>query len=80
LALTLQKKVGCRAIIVDSKKDAVGFYKQFDFIEIAQEDDDNTIFMVYDLLKPSELNDELDDIITFCKTYGQSDLIEILKS
>jgi len=80
LALTLQKKVGCRAIIVDSKKDAVGFYTQCDFIEIAQEDDDNTIFMVYDLLKPSELNDELDNIITFCKTYGQNDLIEILKS
>ena len=80
LALALQTKIGCRAIIVDSKKDAVGFYKQCDFIEIAQEDDDNTIFMVYDLLKPSELNDEIDDIIAFCKTYGQNDLIEIFKS
>ncbi|KIM13422.1 MAG: hypothetical protein KU38_01905 [Sulfurovum sp. FS08-3] len=80
LALALQKKVGCRAIIVDSKKDAVGFYTQCDFTEIAQEDDDNTIFMVYDLLKKNELNDELDDIITFCKMYGQNDLIEILKS
>ncbi len=79
LALVVQKKIGCRAIIVDSKKDAVGFYKQCDFIEIAQEDGGNTIFMVYDLLKLSEFNDELDDIIAFCETYELSDLIAIFK-
>ena len=45
LAITLQKTIGCRAIIVDSKIEAIGFYAKFKFIEIAIQEG-NTAFMV----------------------------------
>lgn len=79
LATTLQKKIGCRAVIVDSKEEAVSFYKQYDYIPIASQDDDNTIFMLHDLLQPKELEESIKDMVLFCETYGQMDLIDILK-
>ena len=79
LATTLQKKIGCRAIIVDSKEKAVDFYKQYDYISIASQDDDNTIFMIHDLLQPKELEESIDDMVLFCEMYGQMDLIGLLK-
>ncbi len=78
LAVTLQSTIGCRAVIVDSKEEAVDFYKKFDFVEIAPQDDDDTVFMVYDLLKPKDLLELVPDMIEFCEYYGQEDLIKIL--
>lgn len=78
LAVTSQKKIGCRAIIVDSKHEAVDFYKQFDFIDVANQEDDDTVFMIYDLLKPNELEDLIDDMVEFCQTHNQNDLIAVL--
>lgn len=80
LAVVQQKKIGCRAIIVDSKHEAIDFYKQFDFVEINQEEGSDTVFMIYDLLKPSELLDIIPSMIQFCEEYNQSDLSEILRA
>jgi len=82
LATTLQKTVGCRAIIVDSKIEAIGFYDSFGFIQIAMQDDEivPTAFMVYDLFKPSEIEDDILFMIEFCKEYKQEHLIPLLEN
>lgn len=79
LAVIQQKVAGCRAIIVDSKSDAVEFYKKFNFKIINQEDDSDTITMVYDLFEPSKLSEYIEEMITFCEFHNQNRLIEILK-
>lgn len=78
LAITQQKTVGCRAIIVDSKPEAVEFYEYFDFTAINKEEDSNTIFMVNDLLKPNELTHIIPMMIEFCNEYGQNEFVDIL--
>jgi GNAT superfamily N-acetyltransferase len=80
LAVAQQKKIGCRAIIVDSKHGAIDFYKQFDFVEINKEEDSDTVFMIYDLLRPNELIDIIPAMIEFCNRYQQHDLSGILQS
>ena len=82
LATVLQKTVGCRAMIVDSKLEAIGFYNKFRFIEIARQenDSDDTVFMVYDLIKPNELEYILSSMIDFCEEYKQEHLIPLLKN
>lgn len=82
LAVTLQKTVGCRAIIVDSKIEAIGFYDSFGFIQIAMHDDDiiQTAFMVNDLFKPSELENDVLFMVEFCEEYGLEHLIPLLNS
>ncbi len=79
LAVVQQKKIGCRALIVDSKPEAVEFYKHFGFIEIDKEENSDTMFMVFDIPKPSEINKIVDDMVDFCKIFKQDDLIGILK-
>ncbi|MCX6052502.1 MAG: GNAT family N-acetyltransferase [Campylobacterales bacterium] len=79
LAVVQQKKIGCRALIVDSKPEAVEFYKHFGFIEIDKEENSDTIFMVFDIPKPSKINKIVDDMAEFCKIFKQDDLIDILK-
>lgn len=79
LAIVQQCKIGCRAIIVDSKSDAVGFYTNLGFIEIAKEENSDTIFMVNDILKIKDLQESLPSIINFCNTYEQNDLVPILE-
>ncbi|MDQ7061448.1 MAG: hypothetical protein Q9M43_10095 [Sulfurimonas sp.] len=54
LAVVQQKTVGCRALIVDSKSEAIEFYKRFGFIEIDKEENSETMFMVFDIAKPSK--------------------------
>lgn len=79
LAIVQQRMLGCRLIIVDSKIDAVGFYKKFDFLEVNQDNSEDTITMVSDIGKPSDLTSEdLEMIVSFCKEYRQSELITIL--
>jgi len=78
LAVVQQKKLGCRALIVDSKPEAVKFYKRFNFVEINKEENSETIFMVYDITKPKEVKDIVDDMIEFCEVFKQDDLIDIL--
>lgn len=80
LGAVQQIKVGCRALIVDSKKEAVGFYKSIGFIEVGKEEDGETIFMVYDLLKPAELKEKIPVMIKICEIYEQNDLVDVLKS
>ncbi len=82
LATTLQKTVGCRAVIVDSKIEAVDFYDKFNFIQIATQEDDvnRTAFMVYDLIKPNELQYILPSMIDFCEIYEQKHLISLLQN
>ena len=79
LAIVQQKKIGCRALIVDSKTEAIEFYKRFGFIEIDKEENSDTMFMVFDIAKPSEIKEVLHEMISFCKVFKQEDLIEILK-
>jgi len=79
LAVVQQKKVGCRALIVDSKPEAIEFYKRFNFVEINKEKDSNTMFMVCDIAKPSELKNIVDNMIEFCEVLKQDDLVDILK-
>jgi predicted GNAT family N-acyltransferase len=79
LAVVQQKKIGCRALIVDSKPEAVEFYKHFGFIEIDKEENSDTMFMVFDIPKPSEIDKIVDDMIEFCKIFKQDNLIGILK-
>ncbi len=78
LGAVQQTKMGCRALIVDSKKEAVSFYTELGFVEVGEEEDGETIFMVYDLLKPSELTQVIPNMIAFCEQYHQDELIEIL--
>jgi predicted GNAT family N-acyltransferase len=78
LAIVQQKKIGCRALIVDSKLDAVNFYKRFNFIEISKEENSETIFMICDIAKPNEIVEIIDKMVTFCEVFNQSDLIDIL--
>jgi len=80
LAIVQQKKIGCRALIVDSKIEAVAFYKRFNFIEIAKEENSETMFMVSDIAKPKEVKNILDDMVEFCRIFNQDELIDILKS
>jgi len=79
LAIIQQKKIGCRALIVDSKPEAIEFYKRFNFIEINKEAESDTLFMVYDIAKPSEVKSIIDDMIKFCEVFQQDDLVGILK-
>jgi len=79
LAIVQQKKIGCRALIVDSKIEAIGFYKRFNFIEINKEEDNETMFMVCDISKPTEITKLLPSMIEFCSIFKQNELIEILK-
>jgi GNAT superfamily N-acetyltransferase len=79
LAVVQQKKIGCRALIVDSKPEAVEFYRHFGFIEIDKAENGDTMFMVFNILKPSEIAKIVDDMIEFCKIFKQDDLISILK-
>ncbi len=80
LGVIQQKIIGCRAIIVDSKPEAVDFYKNLDFKEIDQTEDSDTIFMVNDILKPKDLERSIEQMVSFCKIFNQTDLIELLKS
>jgi len=79
LAIVQQKKVGCRALIVDSKPEAIEFYKRFNFVEINKEEDSKTMFMVCDIAKPSELKNIVDNMIEFCEVFNQDDLVDILR-
>ena len=79
LAVAQQKKLGCRALIVDSKPEAIEFYKRFNFVEINKEENNETMFMVCDIAKPNEVKNIVDDMIEFCEVFKQNDLIEILK-
>ena len=79
LAIIQQKKIGCRALIVDSKPEAIEFYKRFNFVEINKEAESDTLFMVYDITKPSEVKSIIDDMIKFCEVFQQDDLVGILK-
>lgn len=80
LAVLQQKKIGCRAIIVDSKHEAIEFYKQFDFVEINKEEGSDTVFMIYDLLKPSELVDIIPSMIEFCNQFDLDDISGVLRA
>ena len=79
LAVVQQKKVGCRALIVDSKPEAIDFYKRFSFVEINKEENSETMFMVSDIAKPSEIKNIIDDMIEFCEVFKQDDLVVILR-
>ncbi len=80
LAIVQQKKIGCRALIVDSKSEAIEFYKRFNFVEINKEENSETIFMVCDIAKPNEVKNIVDDMIEFCKVFKQDDLVNILRN
>ena len=80
LAVIQQKAIGCRAVIVDSKPEAIGFYKMLDFKEVDQTEDNETIFMVNDILKPKDLEDSIEQMVSFCEVFNQRELIELLKS
>lgn len=79
LAVIQQKAIGCRAIIVDSKLEAVEFYKYLDFKEVDQAEDNQTIFMVNDILKPTELQESIANMVNFCEVFNQKELIEFLE-
>lgn len=79
LATIQQKIMGCRAIIVDSKPEAIKFYQQFDFKILNHEEDSDTVSMVYNVLEPSELPEYLEEMIEFCEVHNQKELIELLK-
>ena len=81
LAVIQQNKIGCRAIIVDSKDEAIKFYENMGFIEINKEESSNTTFMLIDILKPSELKESNETILgmkSFCEEYNLNELIGIL--
>ena len=79
LAVVQQKKLGCRALIVDSKPEAIEFYKRFNFVKINKEENSETMFMVCDIAKPNEVKNIVNGMIKFCELFKQNDLIEILK-
>jgi ribosomal protein S18 acetylase RimI-like enzyme len=79
LAIIQQKKIGCRALIVDSKFEAIEFYKKFGFIEIDKEENSDTVFMVFDIAKPSDVKELINEMIVFCEIFKQDDLIEVLR-
>jgi len=79
LAVVQQKKIGCRALIVDSKFEAIEFYKRFGFIEIDKEENSDIVFMVFDIAKPSEVKEITSEMISFCEVFKQDDLIEVLR-
>ena len=79
LAVVQQKKIGCRALIVDSKPEAIEFYKRFNFAQINKEENSETMFMVCDVTKPSAVENIVKDMIKFCKVFKQDDLVEILR-
>jgi len=79
LAIVQQKKIGCRALIVDSKSEAIEFYKRFGFIEINNEENSDTMFMVLDITRPSEVKKLTNEMILFCEIFKQNELIEVLR-
>jgi len=79
LAVVQQKKIGCRALIVDSKIEAIKFYKRFGFIEIDKEENSDTMFMVFDIAKPSEVKELINEMIVFYEIFKQDNLIKILR-
>ena len=79
LAVVQQKKIGCRALIVDSKFEAIEFYKRFGFVEIDKEENSDTMFMVFDIAKPSEVKELINEMIKFCEIFKQADLLEVLR-
>ena len=66
-------------MIVDSKPEAIELYKRFNFVKINKEVNSETMFMVCDVTKPSEVKNIIDDMIEFCEVFKQNDLVEILK-
>ncbi len=79
LAVVQQRKIACRALIVDSKFEAIEFYKRFGFIEIDKEANSDTMFMIFDIAKPSEVKEITSEMISFCEVFKQDDLIEVLR-
>ena len=55
------------------------FYKRFGFIEIDKEANSDTMFMIFDIAKPSEVKEITSEMISFCEVFKQDDLIEVLR-
>jgi len=69
MATLQQIETGCRAILVDSKNDAIDFYLQNGFELINTEEDSATALMVMALPLFHELHTILPDLIEFCQHY-----------
>jgi len=74
LAFLLSNQIGCKAIVVDAKKDAVSFYERNGFDMLNNEDDTTeTLLMIkkVDTLKEygEELSTVLNQFIDFCDDY-----------
>jgi len=74
LAFLLSNQIGCKAIVVDAKKDAVSFYERngFDILN-SEADTTETLLMIkkVDTLKEygEDLHTILDQFINFCNDY-----------
>ena len=86
VAYEQQIKIGCRALLVDAKSEAVEFYKSLGF-EILSEMEDGIISMFLDIpsLRSKDVKDEsakeelVRSFILFCETFDLSQFSDVFK-
>jgi len=82
IAIYIQKQIGCKLLIVDSKIESYKFYQKNGLFKISE---DSTIFMIKKIISPKEFkqldknlqNLFLENIKSFCKTFDLNFFNEI---
>ena len=82
MAIYIQKQIGCKLLIVDSKIESYKFYQKNGLFKISE---DSTIFMVKKIISPKEFNlldknlqiQFLENIQVFCNTFNLNFFNEI---
>lgn len=78
LGFIQQYKLGCKALVVDSKKEAISFYQKFGFINIDLESDSDNYFMIKQIKSYKEDILQIEDLKGFSKKHNLSGEFEIL--
>ncbi len=86
VAYEQQIKIGCRALLVDSKPEAIEFYKSLGF-EILSEMEDDTTSMFLDIpsLRSKDVKNETEkeelvkNFILFCEAFNLPEFLSVFK-
>lgn len=86
VAYEQQIKIGCRALLVDSKSEAIEFYKSLGFEILSEmEDDITSMFLDIPSLRSKDVKDEsekkklVQNFILFCETFNLSEFSSVFK-
>lgn len=86
VAYEQQVKIGCRALLVDSKSEAIEFYESLGFEILSEMEDDTTSMFLdipslrsKDVKNESEKEELVQNFILFCETFNLSEFSSVFK-